>query len=452
MKTDLLLIIIYSIFLIIFSFNLLKKIRKSKELNMIIVSDVLFLILFYLTPLYYNICSYNNDSYLNVWDTMFFTNSVKIKYIVLILSIIGYLFLNFGFYLSKKINFKKYNIYDDKNDNTLINNNKDIKKQKKYKVTIIILILIGWICLILWTKVYGGLFGIFKYASKIRSGIIEIYNPFTFLKYFCQFLLISFLCSLDDYLKDKKISVLVLVIISAFGSFIYLIANDGRNLILSVFIAILINFFYKKKIKVRTIFTLSFLLVISLFFIANMDNLTDGIRNDKEIEISLSINPFKFLNDEFGFVYMDLNNTVYLNNSNSIKYNNFDELESVLLFLVPQKFKPNDLVNLYEYNNNFYPQFFGTIPPDILTASIYLFDYPGVLIIPLIFGFIIGKIDIYFKRKIDNDKLYKNIYFLIITMLPLRICGYFDISVILFNFIFVYATLILYKIILKLKF
>lgn len=447
MEIDWLLIVLYLFFLIVFIVDIIKDFKNNKTINMIIFCKIFYILFFFLTPITFIISSGLSNDNINVWESMIFHSSFSEKLLILFVSLIGYLFMNIGFIFSKK---RFINSAHKKNSDFKVSN-VEIANNKKKKIILIILLIIGWICLLLWTKVYGGLFEIFNYASKIRSGVVEIYNPFTFLKYFCQLLLIVFLCNLDDFINKKKIGDLLLCIVSGFGSFVYLIANDGRNLILSVVIAIFLNLFYKKKIKIKTIALLVFMTFLGLFLITNLDNITSGIRQNKKIELLYEINPVDIINNEYGYIYMDLSNTIYLNNNGQLDYNFFDELKCIAFFLIPQRYKPADLTNLYDYNNHFYPSFFGTIPPDIISASIYLLDFIGILIIPFIVGFLIGKVDIYFKNRVDYNSIYKQIYFLLLTMLPLRACGYFDFAAILFNFVFVYVALIMCKIVYKVK-
>ena len=108
--------------------------RKFKKINMPFFLKTLYLLIFFVSPIYYNITKLHSDVNINVWDSMIFTKSIYVKYIVLLISILGYIFLIIGLNFSNKKIKLNNNLGAMKK---MISNEKVTNYEKKYKITVI---------------------------------------------------------------------------------------------------------------------------------------------------------------------------------------------------------------------------------------------------------------------------------------------------------------------------
>lgn len=437
---------------ILISLLTLGALLKKFNISIFTFTKLFYIVMFFITPAIF-LYRLNHDMELYYWGDMLIETPSYIKYGILVLSLIGYFILIISYNL--QFSFFLKNNKHERQKLEVVNENKDVKASldKKIEITAFILTILGWICLYLWTKAYGNIFGIFKYASRIRAGVVEISNSYTFLKWFCQFLLISSLLYFSKIIDGtipftKKIPFLILFIFSFFGSFIYMVAHDGRNVIMSFFIAIFLNILHNKtqskKSRTVSIIFIFCLGIISILLFENLDNISYAIRNNSDFSFN-NINIFDLLVKEFGCVYMNINNTLYRFVSNNTSFQLLNQIISIFFVFIPNRFKPAYVINLYSYNSHFYPSYHGTIPPDILSASLYLLGFIGLLIVPFICGRLIKKLDLWFQK--NENVFYRQIYYLLVTMLSLRICGYLDFSYVLFNFLYMLIGILIYKIV-----
>lgn len=418
----------------------IKNIKKNNKLKIINFFRIYYILVYFVVPIFCliyidTINTYEKYNYVSFEDE----GHIKYFYIVLLFSTLGYIFFNIG----RKINILK--IKEAKDTKEVAQN------PNKLLFSTFLILIIGWVALFLWTYAYGSLTGIFKYASAIRSGYVEIYNKFTFLKPFCPFVLMSFYLFFIQLLESKeekivyKIILLVGLILSLIGSYIYIIANDGRMLMLIFFLVVIMYYIDYKKIKIN-IYTIIILLVVSIcaiMLLGKLDTITSYIRLGSKIETEKS-NPAETLANEFKFTYFNSLNVIYFRSNNI--YTGSTELEdikSTLLAWIPTSMKPDNVTNLYDFNTSFYNGSVGQMPTDLLTAAIYKFDYMGVAILPLIIGILVKALESIFINK--NSSYFKLMYYLLSIYLGLRFIAYYDLSQILFGSFYIIVTYMIIK-------
>ena len=416
----------------------IKDIKKNNKLKMINFFKIYYILVYFITPICCIIFRdtintyerYNYVSFDNQYHTKYF-------YIVLLFSALGYIFFNIG----SKINILKRK--EEKETKEVTQN------PNKLLFSTFLILIIGWMALFLWTYAYGSLTGIFQYASAIRSGYVKVYNRFTFLKPFCPFVLMSFYLFFVQLLdsKDKKIVykmvLLVGLILSLIGSYIYIIANDGRMLMLILFLVIIMYYIDYKKIKINS-YTISILLLISIctiILLGQLDTITAYIRLGNKIETE-ETSPIETLANEFKFTYFNNLNVIYFRDNNIFTgTTELEDIKSILLAWVPSSMKPSNITNLYDFNTSFYNGSTGQIPTDLLTAAIYKFDCMGVIILPLIIGMFVKALEgVFINKKSSYSRI---IYYLLSIYLGLRFIAYYDLSQILFGSFYIIVTYII---------
>lgn len=439
-KDYIIIIFLYAILAIISTVLEIKNIKKNNTLKMINFFKIYYILVYFITPIF---CIIYRDT-INTYETynyVSFENEYHIKYfyMVLLFSTLGYIFLSIG---------TKINIFKRKEVKAT---DQVTKNPNKLLFSTFLIMIIGWVALFLWTYAYGSLTGIFQYASAIRSGYVKIYNRFTFLKPFCPFVLMSFYLFFIQLLESKdkksvyKIVLLVGLIFSLIGSYIYIIANDGRMLMLIFFLVIIIYYMDYKKIKIN-IYTIIILLVISILTIillGKLDTITSHIRLGNEIEKE-GTSPAETIANEFKFTYFNNLNVLYFRDNNMYTGSTeLNDIKSTLLSWIPSSLKPSNIINLYDFNTSFYSGSTGQIPTDMLTAAIYKFDYMGVIILPLIIGILVKALESVFINK--ESSYSKLIYYLLSIYLGLRVVAYYDLSQILFGSFYIIVTYIIIK-------
>ena len=428
---------VYAILIIISIAKEIKDIKKNNKVKMSNFFKIYYILSYFITPIIclkykYNIeRSYRNVNYENPYHVKYF-------YIALLFSIVGYLSLNIGLKIKIKVNKKNKDKAYSKNPNNFL-------------LSAILILIIGWIALFLWTHVYGSLTGIFKYASAIRSGYVEIKNKFTYVKPFCPFLLIAFymffIILLDSKNKKAPYKILLCIglIVSFIGSYIYIIANDGRMLMIIFFLVLIFYYLDYKKIKtnIKSVIIMGIVSIMSIGVLGNLDAITAHIRLGRNIENSRT-DIIETVGSEFSFVYFNNLNILFFKD-NGI-YNGSTELadlKSLLFSWVPTSMKMGKVVNLYDFNTSFYPSVTWNLPTDLITASIYKFGYIGIIILPIFVGMLAGKIEKIFEKKTSS---YSNLmYYLLSIFLGLRFIVYYDLSQILFGSFYIILSALLIK-------
>lgn len=429
-KDTILIILMYMFITILILYKEIKEIKKYKKVKMHNYISF-FIILFYcITPIIYLISKNINDAE-TTFSSKYMTEQAKYYYLAVLMTLVTYIFFRLG---------NKIKVYK--------RNDKDLKiiniESRSFVVASIILCFIGWFALILWTRVYGMPWDIFPYASQIRSGIVKIDNPFTFVKPLCPILIIASYCFfliLIETKKKNKFIYAIFFIISVIGSVIYSIANDGRlMMILFILVPVLYVIFRKNK-KINFV-KLSILAIITLIILGNLDNITYYIRNgkirEKENESSIS----EIVLNELDFVHMNVINTLYMRENGIItEYTWLQDLKNIVYSWVPERFKPESVVTLYELNTSKYNNLSGTLPTDLITAGIYEYGSWLFFILPLIVGMLIKFLET--KLTCSDDKFREIIMILLSVYLGLKVVGYYDLSIIIFGVFYIVVSYII---------
>ena len=421
-------IIIYILILCIIVLTKIIDIRKSKrKIKMIDFLDFYYILIFFITPILCLI-QIRNGTMSTYQRNLFMTTDARYFLIVLLLAIIGYIFIHLGYRI--KIIGKGIKNIDVKN--------------KKFFMVSVLLMCIGTGALLLWTKAYGMPWDIFPYASQIRSGVVEIYNPFTFVKPFCYFSVIAtynFIIIWESKKWKLNFSVSLCLAISIFSSIIFLIANDGRMLMLIYVLVPLIYFLLKRKRKIPIV-KLAIISILMLLIVGNIDKFTYLIRNHEKSTRETNDSISSIIVDEFSYTYSNSVNFLYMKEKGIIQgFTELNDLYNIIFSWIPERFTPDNVVTLFERNTSYYDNASGTLPTDLITASLYKFGYIGIFIIPVLVGILIRILDEYFQKNTDS---FKEMFFILVSIyLPLRLVAYYDLSNILFGCFYIIISYIL---------
>lgn len=310
-------------------------------------------------------------------------------------TILGYIFLGLGYRLKFKNKFKIVGL------NLFLNINKKSNELLIYLSAIIGLIL-GGVCLHLWSMAYGNIFGLIKVASMVRSGYSSVTNAFAFFKHPAGLVIISsimFFVLIINSNYSKQIILKLLFLISLFLSITYLLACDGRTGMAFYLFQYVLVFMYCKRteitVKYRTMLLIVAIAIILLLIIQNLNTVTYYIRTGNWVASTSETNLFLSILSNFEYTVVSgqfiLQNRIKMN----IDYTIFNDILTGIFAWIPSSLQPINMLTVWEYNTSLITngEKSGTLPCDIITLSIYDLGILGTIIIPIFWGIVIKKID-----------------------------------------------------------
>lgn len=252
----------------------------------------------------------------------------------------------------------------------------------------------------LYARAYGGFIGLLKYSKLIRSGIVSVYNPFSFLQRFGAFSIFSsflfFSMFMDKNLnKDKRNIGIFGFLLSFCFAFFVLYSWEGRIAFMVFLLTfILANIIYRIKSIFRLLRKFSKLLILALLLIIVFDRLLS--RTPVEITIT-------------GLFVKELSfpSAAFITQFNSETYRWFQDLFSAPVYLLPYtiwryKFGLDTASMVVTYN--FWGAYKGeadvkgSIPVDLLTFSYMQAHILGVIVV----GFLTGVV-LYGMQRLQNS-------------------------------------------------
>ena len=413
-KKVIILIILYFLFSIPLLIHILNSINKEKKISLISFFKIYYLLYFGIIPII---------TILNLSDTkLYFSMNIKYYYLSFFISTIFYILFHFF----SKINFKNNKINNEKKE---IN----VDSDRFFYINLLISV-IGFASLLLWTKAYGNPWNMIEYGNLIRSGNVPIFNKYTFLKPLCVFSLFgAYNCLIARNTKFKILNK-ILLLLNLFSSVMYLLCNDGRASIL-IFIGTFILYKINKNINinVKQVFKYSIIVVTLLLFFGQLDNITYYIRNGKVNPNASRGEISEIIIDNFSYVYRNNINIEYLIDTGIYSGSSeIEDLKGILFAWVPTRYKTDITTTLLERNTSYYMNATGTIPSDIITSSLYKFSYLGIIIMALFISFLLKKIQSFFEK--FNSKYTDLIYNYLGFGVCMALISSYDMGYLLFNY------------------
>lgn len=321
-----------------------------------------------------------------------FTNETSIS-LFFISSIVVFLFINIGYNVKFKVKLVEDNL-----------------STSKIRVSAVVLLLIGLMSLYLWTKAYGGPIGILPYANALRAGYdVGIYNPWSFMMKLCPFMQFAAYLFFSYYLTRRKKTDLLLFIISAVGSFLYILANSSRMHFALFFLILALIYQGHRKMSWKSIMLFGGLAVISVYIMHIAESIMNVLQSDADFDNESAFSIAEILREEFFFPLASFQ--TYLKASIPIRI--FEDIANAIFAWLPTSFKPASLERL-EVTNTIIASGsmdHGGLPTDLVTTCLYELSVLGLIILPLLFG-MLAKL---FENKIHplvSSDFYKVIYYL----------------------------------------
>lgn len=432
LKDYVILIVLYVIYGLLSIYFEIKELKNRRKIEIIDFFRFFYLFFYCIVPIcYITAIKTGNYTSLRAYEWME-TNNLTFKYMIWGINVALYIGINF-FYnlLNKKIKI------DKKEKNAI-----DITKAYFYIANLIIMI-IGWIALVIYTRAYGSIFGIFDYAPLIRDNIFLIENKFTFMQPLTMLLIIS---SLNYVVLIKNMSgksvkyksvTIILTTISFCGLLIVLESIDSRTKILSLILMIAFLMFNKRifNVKKKNIIVLVGFLILFCILMVNVENITNLFRKNETKSVNTKkMNIAEFINKNFGFVYVNnLNVLDRIINQKNLQVRLGENIKGIAVSLLPRSIKEKVYTNMHVYNTSFSEKERGVIPSDLMTSSIYSLGYLG----PIIFNIWIASVLYFLNRIFEKYKQLNDFYILLKGYIGFDICmslvSFYDISSIIFS-------------------
>ena len=283
-------------------------------------------------------------------------------------------------------------------------------------VSLTIILLFAIISVYLWTRAFGSVFSFIQQADSVRASYSKVVNPFAFLEHFSKLFYFGFFLSIDNFCKKKINGIYesVLVVAYLMGSITVMLCTDSRGALGELIIIIAVYFIKVKSNEGKNIIPLLLKFGIALVLA---------------------------FEEELSFTFTS---KLYALSSQSSKLFNcyfYNDFVNAILAWVPSRFTINFMPEKLWVLNSSIIGGSGTSPTDFITASIYMFGLPGVIILPALFGFALKKIDTALNRKNFNSS--RIVYFAFFTYLCIWWAGYFG----MYNtMLYLFAPLLAYMI------
>ena len=396
-------IIVFAIFYFFTLFIILDRDGYNIKLNahnVIAFTFILLYVIFF--PVCYQLTmnGYNTPSFIE-WMKKYTELDIVIYYAFI--TVVSHVFL---FVLRRKNRFIPVYYEDEYSDN-------------KTLYIGIILLIIGLIADYLYLRVYGGYTGYLVYANAVRSGVISVSNPFSFMIAFRDCIVFASYLFFSQIKKNNIFSFgkLFLFLFSAFFALRVLYSNSGRLSILIYFIVILayallnkrdiayVNF---KTIVIAIIGGIAFF--VALIFIGNM--LSRNISNNMTMQIT----------KEISFIYVN-----FIGVLRNLKFDDWRFLIDTIIFpiyLLPSSiWKVKMGVSTASTVNTFLVSgtvkgaqgVYGEMPVDFVSLSYMQLGVIGIFILPIVYAFLFSWIYKYSEMIQDRNTRKMLKYYIIIV-------------------------------------
>ncbi len=387
------LIIVFSLFYAMSMFFVLARDRDGILMNVYNVILLAFVVIFcILFPIAYLFASfgYVGQVYAEAITSM---DALKIAYYYLIAAVVSHSFL--VVLRNNKSMISNEGICDIETENEY--------KEQHYFHLAILLFVIGLVCDVLYLRAYGSYANYLLYSGALRSGVITVNNPFSFLVTFRKCINISsyvFFSQLFNRSLNIKIT-FVLFCVSFFFAFRVMYADKGRlSMIIYVLVLLIFAVSHRtqklthingKIIRIGSIILIIFL--VSCFVIGNLlnRNSSDNIILEIVEEFSFPFVNFAKVIESFSFdnarFFIDtLLFPVFLLPSRlwQVQWNIHTASEYTTVLLVGSAKGDNGIM--------------GEMPIDLVSLSYIQFGILGIVIIPILFALLFCKAYEFIKK------------------------------------------------------
>lgn len=393
------LLILYSVFLIIATYNLIREYKIKKVINATISFQVAFILYYIFIPIISLILIEIKENELSSM-LLRINNSDEIYFVYAFsFTVIFYFVYSISYKISFSKNQKQNFNQNEKKESSLELDTRIYKKAIFWGGTCLVL---GLFSQILIVDSLGGILNTLTMGDRLRAFGVNsnIYIPDNRL--FAITLMPITLASPYFFVYAKRIkksfSLNVLIGISLLSSILFFSLNAGRIAILVFILTFFLDFAFRKtKHPYTYIFMISIASLILLGFLDDLFfYLSYGfVKENTDSGIVSIVN-------EFAFPYLNLQNVISINEKFGFRLglDFITWIVNIIPYRILQIFGLNKLQTGYHFITEYYlgENAGGGIPTDLITFGMRQFGILGTIITPLIFGRIIR----YFDRIIEK--------------------------------------------------
>lgn len=273
------------------------------------------------------------------------------------------------------------------------------------KTSGLVMLIIGWISLFLWTRADGGIFNFITHADGIRAGYYHLNNPFAFLEHITRVLLFAGCLTFSSWMQQRdlvgKAKMFIPAIGGIIGAFLFISAWDSRAAFgFFVLMIVLVHIEYRISIKQKVarteIVRLAIILVLVLVLMVGSQSIMNSFRVGTYVSSGRSLNILDIIETEFGFVLKTQQAVIGNALNGTISLQILNDLTNAIVAWIPSRFIPFEVPQtLWRYNTLLVSgtAIHGTVPSDIVSSCISDLWFVGLLIIPFIYGRLLKRID-----------------------------------------------------------
>jgi len=265
------------------------------------------------------------------------------------------------------------------------------------KTAVIAWIILGSAILLQWlyTRAYGGFFGIFEYSRALRSGILLINNSFSFLQPFGTLSLISSFIFFGLILsRRKKYFVSFGLLISFFFSLYILYSRQGRIGFLIYISTFALGYAFHRRIRPIALLAGTGILLLGVLIAAYILTITLNLHQTSSLT--------SFLAKELAFPFVSFFAQI---NSGEHLHRGFIDFLVTPLYFLPSSFWAGMVDNATEINTTVIigaskgqDGVTGGIPVDLLTLGVMQFSSIGILLTGMLYGCLLRALQSLLKR------------------------------------------------------
>ena len=311
-------------------------------------------------------------------------------------ALIGFAFMTLMYYSRPLIKVKK-----TKKIGNVINT----VSSQTTELTAWVSLLAGTVSLFLWSKAYGSIGALILQANRVRSGMGSAKNNLAFFKQPATVLLVVTYLFFEMTLQSDKKSIKRLrsfigFIVSAYLSYLFLMADDGRLTMLLFLLGFVWMYASKKTIKSvpKMCLKLAAILAMAGGTILQLDNITYYLRfNAWPVEQETSNLMYSMLKE---LIFLPLGGQISIAAawSGKVGLTFLDDIVTGLFAWFPTRFKPQGFEDVWNVNTfliygNLDRRLHGQVPCGIITQGYYDFRIVGVITLCSTIGLIIKKFD-----------------------------------------------------------
>lgn len=374
-------------FLIITAIEILRPKEESVPWDYMTIFYLMYCLLYILVPFHYiaDESKFIRRVDIDPWQIVFIS----------IMFILGYVFVLAGFTAGQK-------------HESLPNNLSHVSSY----TTGLFLLIFGIMSFLIYAKIYGGIFNLYKMSDIIRAGVTGG-SGFVFFRKFIPFatfgawILIAWIIYKTKISYMVKVTLIAVLIITPVAM---TMATAGRLDVLFVIIPIYFApFFIKNRLPPLKLNVTFLSAAIAWFIIGNP--IFKLIAYKEPIKFEFNINLYySFLHE---FIHPFESFVAAVNNvPTNYGIRGLTDIYTAIYSLLPSRLLGIETMDpLSSLNTLILTGIYSAIiPPGMLGYFFHAFSYPGILIGCLLMGFLMRKAQIFFLHKMQGDEIWAYLY------------------------------------------